>query len=294
MAAFSGEWLDALGVRGFAGKPLIIAEALLSRPVRSGTRVQADRGRGRDVQRLLAAWLGNAHRKIGAARDFRAHALPFVAQRPGAGPGQLLPCAATRHGANWWRSPVRPALPVAPAQALPPAAGRSARPCRRAAPWDSTSAAVPVDREHLAKSECSRAAQDRAHVAGVLHPVEDHGGLAGCKAGALCKLAARSPCAQETPARSSRQQARRRSRRCWPPAPDHSVAGRRPEGLGKHRNFGLHAALDGCPAQVIALQPDTALLAIGGAVLREPAQVLEQRVGRRGDELGIGRRSRYA
>src|SRR5438552_2778200 len=53
----------------------------------------------------------------------------------------------------------------------------------------------------------------------------------------------------------------------------------------EHGARGLHAALQRGPAQMVALEPDAALLAIGRAVLREPAQVLQQRVVARVDVL---------
>ena len=55
-----------------------------------------------------------------------------------------------------------------------PVAGRSARPCRHAAPWATTAPRVPFERQHLREAERRGAAQDAADVAGVLHAVEHH------------------------------------------------------------------------------------------------------------------------
>ena len=62
---------------------------------------------------------------------------------------------------------VRPSAPRA-------SAARSARPCRRAAPWATTAPPCPCSASTCATPERRRAAQDAADVAGILHAVEHH------------------------------------------------------------------------------------------------------------------------
>src|SRR5690606_19651321 len=58
--------------------------------------------------------------------------------------------------------------------------------------------------------------------------------------------------------------------------------------FGEHGGGGTLAASQQRPAEVIPLQPDLPLLAIGRAILRQQAQTLEQRVVSRGDGDGRG------
>ena len=154
------------------------------RPPR-GTRMQADRRRRRDVQRLLAAGLRDAH--VPAPRAPRARRdtpCPSWPNSPGAGPGQLRLVQPARRGANWW----------------PAAAPRSASSAAGSSAFDQPQAEVrahagaqhlgrpqrgrALERDHLAKAEGGGAAQDRADVAGVLQPVQHHASARrGCSAG---------------------------------------------------------------------------------------------------------------
>ncbi len=63
--------------------------------------MQADGGGRRDVERLLAAGLHDAHRKPGPGHQGLAHALPLVPHQPGTWPRQpplVQPVALVRAG----------------------------------------------------------------------------------------------------------------------------------------------------------------------------------------------------
>ena len=170
--------------------------------------------------------------------------------------------------------------------ALRPAAARNARPCRRAAPW-APQRRRALEREHLAKAEGRGAAQHGADIAGVLHPVQDHRGAR------RLQRRRRRQIQHEAHARRRLQPADLRQQRIR----DHDgfESRRAPirRGLAARttrrirRSPAAGRAQRGA-AQVVALQPDPALLAVGRAVLGQPAQVLEQGVVARGDELRLG------
>ena len=139
-----------------------------------------------------------------------------------------------------------------------------------------------LERRHLRKAEGGRAAQDRADVAGVLQPVQHHRGRVG---------------QQGRRGRQVEHESQRRGRRQLAHAGqqgvvDHYVfysylrnvgAGLRPKRCRKHRQCRAQAARQRRAAQVLALDPDAALLAVRAAILRQPAQVLQQRVVARAD-----------
>ena len=158
-----------------------------------------------------------------------------------------VPGAATRHGANWWRSAARPVRPVAPARALRPAAGRNARPCRRAAPWDSTSAAVPLSASTWRKP---KAAALRRIEPTLPASCSRSSTTVGC-----VRLQRPAPAAARStkPMRAGDSESAHAGKQR---VGDHNVArrhgrpfgrGQGPEGLGKHRDCGLHAALAARP-----------------------------------------------
>ena len=251
--------------------------------------MQANGGGGGDVERFLAAGLGNAHVHRGKGFKFGANALPFVPKRPGTGKRQRLIVqglvqvgAAVRtgnddrqrqhsqigngHAFDQLQAPVRT---HAGSQHL-------GTPERRRA----------LERDDLLETKGTGAAQDRADVASILHAVQDHG-----RNGRL-QGSRRREFQHKTHARGRLQRADAGEQRI---GDDDGLARRAgplrvrllPERLRKNRNQGLHAALQDSTAQVVALNPDLTQLAICAAVLAQAAQILEQRVVARRDVLHL-------
>src|SRR5256885_1464980 len=156
----------------------------------------------------------------------------------------------------------------------------------RATTWLKPKAAALRRMEPTLPASCTRT-QDGAHVACVLHAVQHHRGHAGTN-DRRCL-----PVHQKTDARRGLQAADFGKQGI---CQHHALAcalhpfqrHQRPEGFGHHGHGGLHATRQRGTAQMVPLQPDAPLLAVGPTILDKPAQILDQDVVTGLDQCGGG------
>src|SRR6218665_3090179 len=147
--------------------------------------------------------------------------------------------------------------------------------------------------QHRPESEGCCTAQDRAHVACILHPVQYHGGGARLQAG--------GPGQAQNEAHARRRFQGADAGKQWL-GKNHYLACvlrifglcLRPERLGKYGDRWAQLARQCRAAQVLAFQPQPALSAVGGAVLGQPAQFLDEGVVARVDGAQGGGAHRQA
>jgi hypothetical protein len=258
-------------------------------PIAGGrpARVQADGRGGGHVERLLAARLRDADvvRRPGLQR--RRHALPFVPHQPGAGVRQLglvQPLAAVRAGRDQRH------LQASSASASTPSISRSPKwaPMPARSTLGAHSAAVPLSAITWVKPKAAALRRMEPALPASCRRSSTTLGASGCRSG-------RRQVEHEThgrgrlePTDAAQQIVAHHHRLGGPCRP----LGRRtrPERLRKHGHRGLDAPRQRRTAEVVALEPDPAQLAVSAWVLRELAQVLEQRVVARADvaRAGVG------
>ena len=139
-------------------------------------------------------------------------------------------------------------------------------------------------RQHLLEPQCARAAQNRADIAGVLDAIQYHTVHIRLKPG----LHLGRPLQQKTHAGRRLQRAHLGKQRIiqhrHPLGASVPGPGNLPPGTGSnHGPCRPHSPLQCSTTQMVALHPDLPLLAIGSRVLRQFAELLDQRVVTRGD-----------
>ena len=140
--------------------------------------MQADGGCSGHVERLFTPGLRNADApgrpRLQCGRD----ALPFVAQNPGTRPGQAGPVqkVALMHMGDQQRHLQRcKVLCIQPLDQIQP----EVRPHAGTQHLGRPERCAALERQHLPKAERRSTAQDGAHIACILHPIQHHGGRAG-------------------------------------------------------------------------------------------------------------------
>ena len=244
---------------------------------RSGAGVQADGRGGADVERLLAAGLRDAHLQRGTRADARARRPALRGPAPRRRARAARPGAGTRRVRTGGEQRHLQARRAAPARRPRSARSPKCAPMPARSTLGDHSAAVPLS-----------AITWRKPKAAALRRMEP-------TLPASCR---RSSTTVGASAASGRRGGQRRARSPWragdssPLRPANSASSPAPAlparashcaGVGTDDSAntamrGVHAARQRRAAQVVALEPDAALLAVGRAVLRQLAQVLEQRV----------------
>ena len=225
--------------------------------------VEAHRRRRRHVERLLAARLRDAHAQRAAPRC--GDALPFVAEDPRERRGSAVSCShcASR---KWCRRGAGPARRRRRRPRPRPAPARSARPCRRAAPW-ATTAPRALERDDL------REAQGRRRCAGCCRRCPDPAAGRGRRSARWRSTATARRVDQEADRRRRLQAAQLAHQRVGETgdlgraARERLERRRGPAGLGDDRAAPARPRCSQRAAQMVAFEPDAPQLAIGRRVV---------------------------